>query len=217
MVDFKEAYMFADKSIIEIIAAGGITMFILIFCSVVSFAVIIERLIYYYRRSRTTRQDLIEQVRKEYNLNQIHNALELCQNIDTPTAKVAVAGLHLHGHDEKVISNAMEREITVETIKLERFTSIVATIGGTAVYIGLFGTVLGIMRAFGDIAKAGSGGMDIVTAGISESLICTAAGLFVAIPAVVAYNYFMRNIDNFVVDMELIASELVDLMCIKRK
>ncbi len=209
--------MFANKSIFEIIGAGGFTMFILILCSIISFAVIIERMIYYYRRSRVSRFALMEQIRKEYDLQQIHNALDICQNIDTPTAKVAVAGLHLYGHDEKVISNAMEREITIETIKLERFTSIVATIGGTAVYIGLFGTVLGIMRAFGDIAKAGSGGMDIVTTGISESLICTAAGLIVAIPAVVCYNYFMRSIDNFVVDMELIASELVDLMCIKRK
>ena len=209
--------MFANKSIFEIIGAGGFTMFILILCSVVSIAVIIERLIYYYRRSRVSRFSLMEQIRKEYDLQQIHNALDMCQNIDTPTSKVAVAGLHLYGHDEKVISNAMEREITIETIKLERFTSIVATIGGTAVYIGLFGTVLGIMRAFGDIAKAGSGGMDVVTTGISESLICTAAGLLVAIPAVVAYNYFMRAIDNFVVDMELIASELIDLMCIKRK
>ncbi len=209
--------MFANKSIFEIIGSGGITMFVLILCSVVSIAVIIERVIYYYRRSRVSRFDLMDQIRKEYDLRQVHNAIEICRNIDTPTAKVAVAGLHLQGHDEKVISNAMEREITVETIKLERFTSIVATIGGTAVYIGLFGTVLGIMRAFGDIAKAGSGGMDVVTTGISESLICTAAGLVVAIPAVVCYNYFMRKVDNFVVDMELIASELVDLMCIKRK
>ena len=106
------------------------------------------------------------------------SAIDFCRNNDTPCARVALAGLKLNGHDEKVISNAMEREITVETIKLERFTSIVATIGGTAVYIGLFGTVLGIMRAFGDIAKAGSGGMDIVTTGISEALIATAMGLF---------------------------------------
>ncbi|HLD88224.1 MAG TPA: MotA/TolQ/ExbB proton channel family protein, partial [Candidatus Omnitrophota bacterium] len=97
------------------------------------------------------------------------------------------------------------------------FTSIVGTIGGTAVYVGLFGTVLGIMRAFADIGKAGSGGMEVVTTGISEALICTAAGLFVAIPAVVAYNYFMRRVDNFVVDMELAASELLDVICVKKK
>ena len=209
--------MLKEKNIFEILHAGGFTMYVLIFCSVLSLAVIIERVLYYQRRSCVLRIDLMDKIRKEYGRNQIYNAVDFCRNMDTPCAKVALAGLNLNGHDEKLISNAMEREITVETIKLERFTSIVATIGGTAVYIGLFGTVLGIMRAFGDISKAGSGGMDVVTTGISEALVCTAAGLMVAIPAVVSYNYFMRKIDNFVVDMELIASELVDLMCVKRK
>ena len=73
------------------------------------------------------------------------------------------------------------------------------------------------MRAFSDISKAGSGGMDVVTVGIAEALVCTAAGLLVAIPAVLSYNWFTRKIDNFVVDMELAASELVDLMCVKKK
>ena len=209
--------MLKEKNIFEILHAGGFTMVVLIFCSVLSLAVIIERVLYYQRRSRVLRIDLMDKISKEYGRNQIYNAVDFCRNMDTPCAKVALAGLNLNGHDEKLISNAMEREITVETIKLERFTSIVATIGGTAVYIGLFGTVLGIMRAFGDISKAGSGGMDVVTTGISEALVCTAAGLMVAIPAVVSYNYFMRKIDNFVVDMELIASELIDLMCVKRK
>jgi biopolymer transport protein ExbB len=209
--------MFKDKNIFDIVAAGGFTMYLLIACSIVSFAVILERVLYYYRRSRVSRAILMEQLRKEYARQQIFSAAEICRNIDTPCAKVALAGIALNGHDEKVISNALEREITIETIKLERFTGIVATIGGTAVYIGLFGTVVGIMRAFGDISKAGSGGMDVVTTGISEALVCTAAGLLVAIPAVVSYNYFMRKIDTFVVDMELIASELVDLMCVKKK
>ena len=209
--------MFRGQSIFEIIAAGGFTMYILILCSIVSIAVIIERMFYYSRRSRFSRIDLMEQIRKECGRGQVLNAIGLCKNIDTPAARVALAGLNLHGHDEKLISNAMEREITVETVKLERFTSIVGTIGGTAVYIGLLGTVIGIMRAFNDIAKAGSGGMDVVTIGIAEALVCTATGLLVAIPAVVCFNWFSRKIDTFIVDMELAASELVDLLCVKKR
>ena len=208
--------MFKGQSIFEIISAGGFTMYLLIFCSCLSVAVIIERVVYYNRRSKFSRVVVIDQIRKELIGNHVINAIGLCRNIDTPVAKVALAGLSLHGHDEKLISNAMEREITVETIKLERFISIVGSIGGTAVYIGLLGTVIGIMRAFNDIAKAGSGGMDVVTIGIAEALVCTAAGLLVAIPAVLSYNWFTRKIDNFVVDMELAASELVDLMCNKK-
>jgi len=209
--------MFKDQSVFEIISAGGFTIYILILCSVISIAVIIERVVYYHRRSRFSRIDIISQIRKEISSNHILQAIGLCKNIDSPMARVALAGLNLHGHDEKLISNAMEREITVETIKLERFTGIVGSIGGTAVYIGLLGTVMGIMRAFSDIAKAGSGGMNVVTIGIAEALICTAAGLLVAIPAVLSYNWFTRKIDNFVIDMELTASELVDLICVKKR
>jgi len=209
--------MFKGQSIFEIIAAGGFTMYLLIFCSLISIAVIIERMVYYNRRSQLSRTAILDQIRKEFIGNHVLNAIGFCKNIDTPVAKVALAGLNLHGHDEKLITNAMEREITIETIKLERFTGIVGSIGGTAVYIGLLGTVIGIMRAFGDISKASSGGMDVVTIGIAEALVCTAAGLLVAIPAVLSYNWFTRKIDNFVVDMELAASELLDLMCVKKR
>jgi biopolymer transport protein ExbB/TolQ len=88
----------------------------------------------------------------------------------------------------------------------------VATIGNTAVYIGLFGTVLGIIRAFSDIAAAGAGGMSVVIGGVAEALVCTATGLFVAIPAVIAYNYFTKRVERFVTDMELCASEVIDLI-----
>ena len=208
--------MFQDKNIFEVIHAGGFTMYILILCSIVSIAVIIERLWYFKCRSSVSRLALIEHIRKDSKASKPSSAIDFCKKTDTPSAKVALAGLNLHGHDEKMIANAMEREITIETVKLERFTSIVGTIGGTAVYIGLFGTVLGIIRAFHDVSKTASGGIDVVTAGISEALICTAAGLLVAIPAVVSYNYFVRKVDNFVLDMELTASELLDL-CSKRK
>ena len=97
-------------------------------------------------------------------------------------------------------------------MKLEKYTSVVGTIGSTSVYIGLFGTVLGIIRAFHDISMSGSGGISVVISGISESLACTAMGLCVAVPAVIAYNYFTKKIDNFISDMELCASEVMDLL-----
>ena len=111
----------------------------------------------------------------------------------------------------------MERKIRIETTKLERYTGIIGTIGNIAVYIGLFGTVLGIIRAFHDISAAGSGGMSIVIGGVAEALVCTAVGLSVAIPAVVFYNFFNRRVERFVNDMELCASELLDLMGAARR
>ncbi len=204
--------MFNGKSIWVIFQTGGIAMYVLLLCSVISLAVMLERFIYYRKRSRIKRADFIARLKPELKKNNFNSSLAICQSTDAPFSQVARAGLLLHGSNERIISQAMEREITIETIKLERFTSIVGTIGSTAVYIGLFGTVIGIIRAFHDISLASSGGINVVIAGISEALVSTATGLAVAIPAVVGYNFFIRKIDNFVADMEVCASELIDLL-----
>jgi biopolymer transport protein ExbB len=201
----------------QLVKVGGFTMYILLLCSVLSLAIILERYIYYRRRSRVKRRDFMASISKELKNGNIKKALEVCSKTDTPFSSVAESGLSLHGHSEVLISNTMEREVTIETTKLERYTSIVGTIGSTAVYIGLFGTVLGIIRAFHDISKSGSGGLSVVINGISEALICTAAGLCVAVPAVIAYNYFVKKVDSFITDMELCASEIMDLLNIRQK
>jgi len=202
--------MFAGKTIWEIFQTGGFTMYILLFCSLLSVTVLLERIIYYRKMSKTNRAEFMTRMKKVLKSGDAERAMEICKETNAPFSNVVCSGLELLGHPEKQISNAMEREITVETTKLERYISIVGTIGNTAVYIGLFGTVLGIIRAFHDIAAAGTGGMSIVIGGVAEALVCTAAGLFVAIPAVIAFNYFAKKVESFINDMELCASELID-------
>lgn len=204
-------------SLQQSIMAGGVTLIILALCSVISIAVILERYFYYLRRSRAKRRNFMIEIGKEVKNGEIDEALKRCKKANTPFADVAHAGLSFYGRSEKEISNNMERAIVIETNLLEKHTSIVGTIGSTAVYIGLFGTVLGIIKAFNDISASGAGGIGVVTAGISESLVCTAAGLCVAIPAVMAYNYFIKKIDNFITDMELVASETMDLATTKQR
>lgn len=202
----------------QAITGGGFVIFILIGCSILSLAIIIERCFYYRSRSRVKRKDFMAEVSAELKRDRLMNALDICESTNTPFSGVVYSGLRLYGHNESVISNAMEREVTVETTKLEQYTSVVGTIASTAVYIGLFGTVLGIIRAFHDIAQSsGSGGINVVINGIAEALVCTAAGLCVAVPAVIAYNYFIKRIDKFVVDMELCVSETMDLISAKHK
>ncbi len=204
-------------SLWQMLKSGGITIYILLACSVLSLAIIIERFFYYRKRSRVKKADFMLGISRELTKGNIKGALEVCKNTDTPFSSVVYSGLNLHGHNEVLISNTMEREIAIETTRLDRYTSIVGTIGSTAVYIGLFGTVLGIIRAFRDISASGSGGISVVIGGISEALACTAMGLSVAVPAVIAYNYFTKKIDNFVSDMELCASETMDLLALKQK
>ena len=141
--------------------------------------------------------------------------MDACRNSDTPVGRVAASGISHKGACVEELENSMNRQITIEISKLEKRTSIVGTIGSTSVYIGLFGTVIGIIKAFQDIAQKGAGGTSGVINGIAEALITTAVALCVAIPAVAAYNYFVKRIEDFARDMEVCASEIVDLLRIK--
>jgi biopolymer transport protein ExbB len=204
--------MFQGKTIFEILRVGGFTMYILLFCSFLSVMIILERILYYRRLSRTDRREFMVMIGRSLKSGRIDTARAICQKTKAPFSQVVFSGLELHGRPGKEMSNAMEREITIETSDLERYIGIVGTIGNTAVYIGLFGTVLGIIRAFHDISVAGAGGMSIVIGGVAEALVCTATGLAVAIPAVIAYNYFSKRVERFIDDMELCASELLDFI-----
>jgi biopolymer transport protein ExbB len=204
--------MFAGKTILQILSMGGFTMYILLLCSVLSLGVIIDRFASYWRKSRVPRAAFMDRVKDELKKKDFERAIEICRDIEAPFAKVALAGLEKAGRAEKLVTGVMERQITLEVGKLERLTSIVGTIGNIAVYVGLFGTVLGIIRAFHDISLAGTGGMDVVIGGVAEALITTATGLAVAVPSVVLYNYFSRRIERFVSDMQLAASEIIDLI-----
>jgi len=207
--------MFEGKSLLEIFRLGGFTMYILLLCSVVSIAVIIERIHSYYGKSRLKRSQFMPKVLSEISKGSVDSAIKLCEKESAPFCSVIKMGLKKYGHDEKSIAGAMEREIMLQTIVLERYTSIVGTIGNIAVYIGLFGTVLGIVSSFHNISSVGSGGISVVIGGVSEALVCTATGLMVAIPAVMAYNYFIKRIDNFVTEMEYCSSELLDTLTSK--
>jgi len=199
-------------SAIQLLKTGGFILFLLMGCSVVSFAIIIERVMYYRRMLRMKRGMFMMNISQALKKHHMKDALDICMDVDTCISRVVAAGIHLHGNAVSLISNAMERAISIEIIKLERLTTIVGTIGSMSVYAGLLGTVLGIMKAFHDISKTGFGGVNIVINGISEALITTVAGLCVAIPAVIAYNYFVKRVDSFIMDMELCASETLDLL-----
>ena len=135
-------------------------------------------------------------------------------------AKVVVAGLQefkahqvntdIPGEEIEASRRALERAEAIVHAELKRGVSSLATIGSTAPFVGLFGTVVGIMHAFQSISTSKSTGIGAVAGGISEALITTAVGLFVAIPAVWAFNYFTNRIEAFDVEMGNSSSELID-------
>jgi biopolymer transport protein ExbB/biopolymer transport protein TolQ len=110
------------------------------------------------------------------------------------------------------VARALERQAAREVQHLKRGTSVLATVSSTAPFVGLLGTVMGIVTAFQQMAASGSGGLGTVSAGIAEALVTTAFGLLVAIPAVMAYNYIQNRIDNSAIDISESSNELLDVV-----
>jgi biopolymer transport protein ExbB len=142
------------------------------------------------------------------------------QNKRSHLAKVVTAGLQefqahqvsseIPGETIEASKRALERAAAIVHAELKRGISTLATIGSTAPFVGLFGTVVGIIHAFQGISQAKSTGLAAVAGGISEALVTTAIGLFVAVPAVWVYNYFTGKVESFDVEMDNSSSELID-------
>jgi biopolymer transport protein ExbB/TolQ len=207
--------MFAGKSFIDILNMGGWALYVLLGASILSITVICFKLVEFWVKSKVTREAFVHKLIEKIKKDNLDEAINFCDSVNSPMALVSKAGIIAFKENEGNIDEAMEREIMIQTVKLERLTSILGTLGSISVYIGLFGTVLGIIKAFHDISKVGSGGIAVVIGGVSEALVATAAGLFVAIPAVVAFNFFTKSIDKFIVNMEYCVSAVEENL--KRK
>src|SRR5499425_640886 len=150
-------------------------------------------------------QELIEAVRQHQNSHvaQVVSAGILEYDGVRQAGGDPVASLEL-------VTSALRDSISETLIQLKRGLGFLATIGSTAPFVGLFGTVVGIINAFRSIAATGSGGMSVVSGGIAEALVSTALGIFVAIPAVVAFNHFTGKMETFHVEMNRASSQLIN-------
>jgi biopolymer transport protein ExbB/biopolymer transport protein TolQ len=197
--------------------------------SMYSIGVMIERW-WAYRQAKTQSRAYAPQVAKLLKDGKIGDAIKLSGKKETRyshLAKVLLAGLQEYQFQQEsgggasrddmmeAAHRAIERATAVNLSDLKRGLSGLATIGATAPFVGLFGTVVGIINAFQGMALTGSGGIGAVSAGISEALVATAFGLFVAVPAVWAFNYFTTKVEGFTVEMDNSASELIDYMAKK--
>lgn len=201
--------MFEDLSLSGLLQKGGITVVVLLFLSVISIAIMLERS-WAFRRFRKELASFFPALKKAVDESGLSAASGMCGISASPLAPVFLSGLKKLGKKREEVIDAMELAGRMEIAKLERYLGVLGTIGSTAPFIGLFGTVLGIIRAFSDLALAEGASPSAVADGIAEALIATAAGLFVAIPAVMAYNFFVRSSSRCALDLEARASEFVD-------
>ncbi|NPV46602.1 MAG: MotA/TolQ/ExbB proton channel family protein [Armatimonadetes bacterium] len=187
---------------------GGIAMYPLLLCSIASVAIAVERIWALYRAGRGT-AELKPSLAALISKGHVGEVVERCAGADSPLARLMLAALTAPPGGPEQRHKALERALTQEASNLERYLSVLATIGSVSPFVGLFGTVLGIMRAFRDIGLAGAAGGAVVAAGIAEALIATAAGLFVAVIGVVAYNHLMGWAQSIVTQAQLSAEELI--------
>lgn len=177
------------------------TLIILIGCSLLTMTFTVERW-WFYRSTSVDVDGFMEAIRKLIDGGKYVDAAKLAASTTGPVACLTHAAITNRGKSKAELAALLAAQQIDERTRLEHYLPILGTMGNTAPFIGLFGTVIGIIRAFHDLAVAGSGGPSVVAAGIAEALVATAAGLAVAIPAAAVYNYFLKRVKDINSSME---------------
>lgn len=195
---------------IEILQSGGWLMWPIMACSVVALAIVIERF-WALRRKRVMPSGLVESIRDWGAAGGVVNQdLESLAG-GSPLGKIVAAGLLNQGKGRELVRESIEETGRHVVHELERYLNTLGTIASITPLLGLLGTVVGMIRVFNKITLQGVGDPSVLSGGISEALITTAAGLTVAIPSLMFYRYFRGRVDEFVVGMEQEAVMLMEV------
>lgn len=188
---------------------GWPVLSVLLIMSVLSVTVMLDRFMT-YRKTKLDADDFCSDILDILNQNGRAEALNYCKKFKRPVAFVVEKILRHPGEDREALERAARHALQVQVNDMESYIPILGSIASTAPFVGLLGTVLGIIRAFQDIATNLGGGPHVVAAGIAEALITTAVGLIVAIPATVAYNYFVRRMQRLTQEIDTAVYVIID-------
>lgn len=188
------------------------TLIILLFCSVLSVTFALERWWTFHKAGRGKIDELLAHISKMLKEGKLDKAAEVTARMDSPMARLFHYALTHREMKRPELEELLSSKRQEERLVLEKFLGILGTMGNTAPFIGLFGTVVGIIKAFRDLALSGVGGPTVVARGIAEALVATAAGLAVAIPAVILYNYFMRRLKVIMAELEIFSTRLLIML-----
>jgi len=197
--------------VLEIVKSGGWLMIPLILCSVIAIAIIAER-IWALQKGKICPKHLLAQIWTWIKNDELDTAKIKQLQGGSPLGRVLAAGLINRHHDRSSMKEAIEETGRQVVIDMERFLNTLGTISVVTPLLGLLGTVIGMIKVFTAITVQGVGNAHQLAGGISEALITTAAGLSIAIPALMCYRYFQRKVDELVVQMEQESLKLVEVL-----
>jgi biopolymer transport protein ExbB len=202
-------------SLWQVFLAGGPVMWPILFCSIFALAIILGKFWYLHNITIDTKKFLggiLDKVKR----HEIKEALQICDNTNSPISHILKAGILKYDRTREQIKEAIEDSSLYEIPKLEKNLSILATIAHISPLLGLLGTVTGMVRCFQTIQAKATAFHPVspgdLAGGIWEALLTTVAGLIVAIPTFVAYNYLVSRINSFILEMEKAATELVNFL-----
>lgn len=185
--------MLVEKLFNATLVGAEWVLYLLIVLSIVSVAIMAERGVLFLRQ-RVDHRTLGAGLKSRLDKGDLPGAIEMLRATRAPEARICLAGLEEFGKGLGAVEEHVAAATNVEKARLERNLAFLGTVGSNAPFIGLFGTVLGIIKAFHDLSLGSQEGASAVMAGVSEALVATAVGLMVAIPAVVAFNVFKRKV-----------------------
>ncbi|MBO9666274.1 MAG: MotA/TolQ/ExbB proton channel family protein [Bdellovibrio sp.] len=186
--------MLAEKIFSVAHLADQVVLWLLLLLSVLSIGMILERY-FALKRVSAESQRVRARIKLALQSNSVEDVEDLAKDPNSLEGRAASYAMkHMRDSGSKGLEEIFNTFALSERPEIERYLNFLATLGSNAPYIGLFGTVLGIMKAFNDLAQSPEAGQQTVMAGISMALVATAAGLFVAIPAVIAYNYYSKQV-----------------------
>ena len=199
----------------QMFLAGGPVMWPILLCSIFALAIILEKL-WYLHRVKIDTQKFLGDVLDRMKRHQIKEALETCDKTKSPVARILKAGILKYDRPRNQIKEAIEDASLYEVPRIEKNLTALATIAHISPLLGLLGTVTGMVRCFQTIQTKATSFHPVspgdLAGGIWEALLTTVAGLVVAIPTFVAYNYLVSRINNFILKMEKAATELVNFL-----
>jgi biopolymer transport protein ExbB len=197
---------------LDIMLKGGVIMWIIAFLSLIAAIIIIERLLY-IRRIKVDEEKMINRLKSTLEKRHFDEALSICETNPSPITNLMKVGVEYRDYPRETIREVILDAANQEVPKLEKHLPALGTISYIAPLLGLLGTVVGNIEAFGVLGRFGAvGDPGLLAKGIAEALLTTAAGIVVAIPAVIFYNHLVSKVNHMIIRLENRVNELVLLL-----